>query len=119
MSCINSVDLHNNIPIKKDGNSGSNQGMPPRNMNEQYGGGPTPPQQWGNQRSNAMAGRPAQTPGYSNQLPQGPPQQWGPPQQGGAPGGRLDPQTEIFMLRSDLNEAIQYIHKLGGTWPPS
>lgn len=31
---------------------------------------------------------------------------------------RLDPQTENQMLRADLQVAINYIHHLGGTWPP-
>jgi hypothetical protein len=31
----------------------------------------------------------------------------------------MNPQNEIMMLRSDLQEAIRYIKHLGGTWPPS
>lgn len=31
---------------------------------------------------------------------------------------QLNPQTENFMLRSDLQTAIQYIYQLGGVWPP-
>ena len=27
-------------------------------------------------------------------------------------------KTENMMLRSDLNEAINYIYSLGGKWPP-
>lgn len=41
------------------------------------------------------------------QMQQQPPQ----PQQ-------LNQQTENFMLRADLQTAIQYIYQLGGTWPP-
>jgi hypothetical protein len=46
-------------------------------------------------------------------------QQYQAPQFQQAPqGGQFDPQTEIFMLRSDLKEAIAYIQRLGGSWPP-
>lgn len=31
---------------------------------------------------------------------------------------QMNPQTENFMLRSDLQTAIQYIYQLGGVWPP-
>lgn len=52
-----------------------------------------------------------------------PPRQQAPqlPQYSGPPANNygLDPQTEIRMLRSDLQEAISYIQRLGGTWPPS
>jgi hypothetical protein len=94
MSC-KARDPYNNFPESPNKNSG------PKNMNEQYSQQPQQAQQWGNQRSNALSGRPMHTPGSQQQQPQ-----------------QMDPSSENFMLRSDLNEAIQYIYRLGGTWPP-
>lgn len=39
----------------------------------------------------------------------------GPPQQAQK---YIDPQTEVQMLRADLQVAINYIQSLGGRWPP-
>ena len=92
---MNNIDPYNNIPPGKAAPpQGRPQGMPPQQM--PYG---APPQG----------------------LPHGLAQRQRPQQQGMPPpqtGSAADPQQENFMLRSDLQEAIGYIQKLGGTWPP-
>jgi len=84
------IDPYNNIPPSRDKPSG--QSAQPMNMNAQYG---PPPQAYG--RTTGLSVRPQNTPGS---------------------GGPVDLGTENFMLRSDLQTAITYIHQLGGRWPP-
>lgn len=101
MSCMNNIDPYNNSPANRK------KPTVPFQQYEQ----PMQPQA-GSQRSGSMTRRPEFTGNVPNNMqymqPSAQPQFQ-------APAPHMD---EAAMLRSDLNTAINYIHSLGGQWPP-
>ena len=95
---MNNIDPYNNAPPPREGKGGCSTGScgAKPSMTEQYTGPPGPQQQIPQYagRTTEMSQRPMGTP------------------------GRPDLQTENQMLHADLQVAIQYIHHLGGQWPP-
>ena len=99
MSCLEKIDPYNNAPITRKGSgcSSGGCGAVPAIVHQQPRPQPQQQQvpQYTGARTTEMSQRPMQTP------------------------GRPDLQTENMMLHSDLQTAIGYIRRLGGSWPPS
>ena len=118
MSCMSNVDPYNNAPPPRPGAggcSGGSCGAAPA-MNQQYTGPPTPELQ--QQPMNQQPTKPPMSELQQQQIPQYTGRTTGMSQRPAQTPGRQDLQTENQMLMSDLQVAIQYIHQLGGRWPP-
>ncbi len=78
-----------------------------------YNNAPPPRKGGGGCSTGSCGSKPAMNQQYQQPQQQQIPSYGGPMRQ-----GRPDPQTENQLLIDDLKVAIEYIHQLGGSWPP-